>query len=496
MAHLSGATDWQATLLVPLLKQAGSLRSKLLIQSDLRGIAMDLPLPVHKERDKSVDFSLEIPLPRSPDAPLQLHMGGLLSGIFALNEQSGLARGEVRFGRGAAQLPSQDGLRLAGEIPYVSYADWAPYLRLPQQPVAVPASRSPIRMISVKIDRLVLLAHDFNKVRLNAVWYPRLWDLGISSQELKGSIKWPLASGEPLQMRLDYLYLDEDGGSDSESLVDPRKLPALDITSRDFKFAGIDYGQFSLVAVKVPSGLRFDQIELAANVMYFKAQGEWLVSHEGQQTSVFKLSFDSRDLGKALSRLGYADSIKEGKGHVELNAHWPGSPMSFTVKKLRGTMAINIEKGRLLDVEPGAGRIFGLLSLQALPRRLSLDFSDIFKKGFSFDRIKGAFVIADGEATTRDLEMKSPAAKITAKGRVGLLAHDYDQEVTVMPHIITTGLPVAGAVAGGLGVGVAILLAEQLLKTGADKVAQIKYTVTGSWDAPVVELLREGKAGK
>ena len=491
--HLSGAADWRAILSVPLGPQAGSLRSKLLIQSALRGIAVDLPVPLRKEQDESVDFSLKIPLPRSPDAPLLLHMGDRLSGIFALNDQLRLARGEFRFGPGTAQLPQQEGLSLAGEIPYVSSTDWQPYLAMLQPSATAPVS-APLRMINMKIDRLALLAHDFNAVQLKAVWYPQLWDIKVASRELKGDIKWPLTAGAPLQMRLDYLYLDAVGEvTDRAPAMDPRDLPALDIHSKQFKFSGIDFGRLLLTAVKQPAGLRFDKLELISDVMQVTAHGKWLRNPTGVQSSVMDVGFNSGDLGKAFTRLGYADSIKEGRGHIDASIHWPGSPASFTVKKLAGVLNLTIKKGRLLAVEPGAGRIFGLLSLQALPRRLSLDFSDIFKKGFSFDRIQGSFKIADGEATTRDLEMKSPAARILTKGRVGLLAHDYDQEVTVMPHIITTGLPVAGAVAGGLGVGVAILLAERLLKSDVDKVAKVKYTVTGSWDAPVVERLQEGK---
>jgi uncharacterized protein YhdP len=187
--------------------------------------------------------------------------------------------------------------------------------------------------------------------------------------------------------------------------------------------------------------------------------------------------------------MGYAESIKEGSSHVEIAAQWDGSPTSFSLNKATGNMALKIENGRLLDIEPGAGRIFGLVNLQALPRRLSLDFSDIFDSGFAFDRIKGSFTFANGVATTRDLKMKGPAAKVETNGKIDLLERSYDQVVTVIPAV-SSGLPVAGAVVGGVVGGAAVLLAEQLFKQEIEEATKVKYTVTGSWNDPVITSIQ------
>jgi len=146
----------------------------------------------------------------------------------------------------------------------------------------------------------------------------------------------------------------------------------------------------------------------------------------------------------------------------------------------------------LLDVEPGAtGRMLGLLSLNTLPRRLSLDFSDLFSKGFRFDEISGSFVIDDGNAYTNDLLVDGPAAKIEISGRIGLADQDYDELVTVIPSV-KTGIPLAGTLAGGPIVGAALLVAQTLLegKLGAiNRLAEKQYSVTGPWDDPVIEKL-------
>jgi uncharacterized protein YhdP len=152
-----------------------------------------------------------------------------------------------------------------------------------------------------------------------------------------------------------------------------------------------------------------------------------------------------------------------------------------------GKLHLVIKDGQLLNVKPGAGRVFGLVSLHTLPRRLSLDFSDLFKKGYAFDRVEGNFVLSDGDAYTSDLFIEGPAARIDISGRIGLADEDYDELITVVPHV-SSSLPIAGAIAGGPVVGAAILLAEHLLGDELEKhtkFAHKQYTVTGPWADPV-----------
>jgi uncharacterized protein YhdP len=152
-----------------------------------------------------------------------------------------------------------------------------------------------------------------------------------------------------------------------------------------------------------------------------------------------------------------------------------------------------------VDVEPGAtGRVLGLLSVSSLPRRLTLDFSDLFADGFSFDTINGSFLVDSGNAYTNDLVVDGPAARIDISGRVGLVDKDYDQLVSVTPYI-KSGLSLAGALAGGPAVGAVMIVAETLLKDKLEplnKLARKQYTVTGPWTDPVVTRLGASETGK
>jgi uncharacterized protein YhdP len=155
---------------------------------------------------------------------------------------------------------------------------------------------------------------------------------------------------------------------------------------------------------------------------------------------------------------------------------------------VEGSLDLSIRDGRLMTVDPGVGRVFGLLSLQALPRRLTLDFRDVVDKGFAFDRIGGVFNIARGQAHTQGLHMESPAADVEVTGRVGLVVQDYDQRATVTPHV-SSGIPWAAALGGGVGVGVgaALFLVQRLFDNPLDKMVSYQYTLTGSWRHPVVK---------
>jgi uncharacterized protein YhdP len=171
----------------------------------------------------------------------------------------------------------------------------------------------------------------------------------------------------------------------------------------------------------------------------------------------------------------------------------------FSPEHADGKVRLSIKDGQLVDVEPGAtGRVLGLLSVSSLPRRLTLDFSDLFADGFSFDTINGSFLVDSGNAYTNDLVVDGPAARIGISGRVGLADKDYDQLVSVTPYI-KSGLSLAGALAGGPAVGAVMIVAETLLKDKLEplnKLARKQYTVTGPWTDPVVTKLGAAETGK
>jgi uncharacterized protein YhdP len=204
-----------------------------------------------------------------------------------------------------------------------------------------------------------------------------------------------------------------------------------------------------------------------------------------------RINFSAEDLGAMLGAFGYDGLVQGGKTSDQLDATWPGSPSALSLATMDGSLSIHVSDGRIPEASsPGVGRLLGLVSLAELPRRLTLDFGDVFGKGLGFDSISGDFRLAHGDASTSNLVIDGPAANITVTGRTGLRARDYDQEMRVVPHV-GNSLPIVGAVVGG-PIGAAAGFAVQgLLGRGLNKAASARYRITGSWDDPKITLIEK-----
>lgn len=217
--------------------------------------------------------------------------------------------------------------------------------------------------------------------------------------------------------------------------------------------------------------------------------------------SDFYAKMESDAIETMLSTLNYnTANIKDGQTTIEMKANWMDTPLNFSMEKINGELDIQIDKGQFLDINPSAGRLFGLLSLQSLPRRLALDFTDLFNKGFSFDNINGNFNLEEGHAYTNNLELTGPAANIIVSGRTGFITEDYDQIATITPKV-SNSLPVASALFGpvGIGIGAVIYLTGELFKAipnTIDNILRYQYSIKGSWDNPDIEKIkRDSKSG-
>jgi uncharacterized protein YhdP len=227
----------------------------------------------------------------------------------------------------------------------------------------------------------------------------------------------------------------------------------------------------------------------------FSAQGSgaWFVGDNGDTTR-FAVSLTSTNVAKTLDQLGF-DPVIEAQGlDATASVHWPGPPTGDWMAHVGGDVSLHATKGSLLDVAPGGGRLIGLLSFSTLPRRLTLDFRDVFNKGLAFDDIKGDFVVIDGNAYTDNLKLTGPVAEIGVIGRTGLRDHDYHQQavVTAEPSNV---LPTVGLL-GGPAVAAALLIFTRVFKEPLKGLGRVSYCVSGSWQEPSVERLTAEQLGK
>ena len=237
--------------------------------------------------------------------------------------------------------------------------------------------------------------------------------------------------------------------------------------------------------------MRVDKFQTQARNLSLSAAGEWVRSGSATRSS-FRLGFSADSLGQMLDALGFTNMVQDGRTAATLTGSWPGSPGAFGLATLSGTLKAEVGNGRLLDVEPGSsGRILGLISLAEIPRRLTLDFSDFFQKGFAFNSARGDFIFSDGKARTQNLRVDGPAAEIRVSGTTGMREQIYEQRVEVLPKAGGI-LPAIGLIAGGPAGAAVGAMAQAVLQRPLKQTTRVVYSVTGPWQKPVVKVIEKG----
>ena len=496
---VSGKSLWDAVLTVPTHRRErrdDSPPFTLDLNSDLRGVAVRLPAPLGKAAGESRPLKIGV-RPRKRDRlDLTLDYGEGVRAVLELADfarDPQLTRGELRINAGAAELPEAPGLAVVADL-----SRWEMPRFSAELEDAAGAWRG-LRGIDARIGELVLGRQRVAGVTLNAVRQDDEWRITLDGEALAGRVTVPddPNSERPINAALQRLHLRHAAESTltpspnaDDSLTDSRRLPPLVLTVPDLRWDGVELGRLRLVAMPHPGGIRLTELKLESERQRINATGDWWQASGGSRSRL-QATLHSPALGETLAAFGYAGvGIARGETEAELTVEWAGALPEFALERLEGTLKLQVGPGQLLEVEPGMGRMVGLLNVQNLLRRLTLDFNDLVQPGMSFDRISGAFTFKGGQAYTDDLTLEAPAARIEIRGRTHLKERDYDQRITVIPRL-GGALPVAGVLAGGPAVGAAVLLAERLLQKGIEQATQYHYALTGSWDRPVMELLKE-----
>lgn len=492
--YLEGQSRWQARLEIPRSRNGGIVQPTLKLTSDLGGTAVTLPAPLHKQPDTPRRLELFARFGAQARHWSFDYGAETLTGVFRLQGSKGLTHGELHF-NGPARLPEKPGLRIGGQLAHFDYDQWRPLLeeeKVQSGKAGAAAKPSLVNQLDLKITSAELFGQTLSDVAVQAGRDKGVWSADVSSDRLAGRIWLPDNLNNVVNMELERLYLARPPKTAADEVeapgsgaVDPARLPPLTVTSRQTRYGDLDLGRAELVTRRHAGGLKLETLKVESAVLAATIQGDW--TKAAQHNSKVNAELRIYDLGALLTGLGYAKTIRNGEGTGRFKLSWNGPLLDYDLPSLDGTVDFDFNDGSVLEVEPGAGRFFGLLSISALPRRLKLDFSDFFGKGFSFDYMRGHFDIRDGDAFTENFQMDGPAAKIELSGRVGLADEDYDQRVKVVPHV-TSGLPaLAGILTGSIAPAVVIALIEKLAKPEVDKATGIYYQVTGNWAEPRIE---------
>ena len=496
-----GEVPWRAVLTVPSAAGlAAHLPQRLVIDSTLSGLALDLPWPFGKRAEDENPLHIEAAIHDHMAVHTRITLHDDLSmELDAARDTSGharLTRAELVFGSLDPQFKDTPGVSLTGYIPLLPLNEWTPFLqRAPA--VGGDYSDSLPLTLDVQMSELRVLGRKFKDTRIAGTREATHWNLLASGPDVSGRIEIPRdAAAGVLRLNLDHLHMRralKAAAVGKAPELDPRRLPAFEMHCAQFRYGKIELGQADIRTSRHAAGLTLDKLHFGGEGFNIVATGDWLVNGEAHHSN-FDISVEAKALGALLSRFGYrVANVKHGETDIDIQANWHGTPADFALARINGSFELHVSNGRFLDIDPGTGRLFGLLSLQALPRRLTLDFEDLFDKGLVFDRIAGVFQLHDGNAYTNSLLIEGPSARVDIAGRTGLAAKDYDQHIVVTPAL-SNSLPLAGALFGpiGAGAGAAYFIGAKMFKSIPEQMNRFlsrKYTITGAWDNPVVKRI-------
>ncbi len=492
--YVEGHSQWTVGVTVPK-GGAPNTPSRLSLRSDLVGTTLKLPAPLDKPAFMALPTTVQTSMPMGA-GNIDVAFGKLL----ALRARGGDGRQSgVRVVLGSSvvtEVAPASGLVASGRTAVLDAIEW---IALANKSGSGNGNGNglPLRRIDITADRLLLLGSAFPDTRLQAVPSGNALAVTLAGPALAGSVLVPDAKGATITGKFARLYwrsatpgnpgAANAAAADVSDPFDPAVIPSQHLDIDDLRFGDARLGSAQLRTQQTAAGMRVQQLALRSPKQKIDIQGDWLGRGAAARTQL-TADIDSQDLGDLLDDLGIKGRVGGGSGKVKFDANWSGSPAAFSLSTMQGNLRIAARNGQLLEVEPGAGRVLGLLSLTQLPRRMMLDFRDFFSKGFAFNRIDGNVRFGAGVARSEDMVMDGPAAQINIRGSTDLRAQRFDQTIEVLPKSGNL-LTVVGAVAGGpLGAAIGAA-ANAVLKKPLGEIGAKTYRVTGPWKDPKVEVV-------
>ena len=519
-SRTSGGTSYAATLSV----RDGE--PEFTVASNLQGLGLTLPAPLAKPADTALPLRIERKVvlresrtagaaPRMHDE-LILSLGDVASANYVRDVSTAQAlvlRGAIGVGVSAGESPSlpDSGVHANLQLGQFDVAAWQSLLGEATGTgtgtgrEARGASDYLPTQIAVRAQALGIgggrTLHD---VVMGGSRDGAVWRANVDASELSGYAEYNDSQAGRIYARLARLRIAPSEAGSVESLLDeqPGALPALDIVIDEFELLGKHLGRAEIVAVNRGGARRewrLDKLAFTMPEASFTAQGSWAVGLNGNglkdpRSTAMSFKLDMADTGALLARFGMKDVIRHGRGRLEGDVDWRGSPLSLDYPTLGGQLHVDVGTGQFLKADPGLAKLLGVLSLQALPRRLTLDFRDLFSEGFAFDFVRGDVKIVEGRASTNNLQMKGVNAAVLMDGVADVAKETQNLRVVVVPQINAgTAALVATAINPAIGLGT--FLAQWLLSKPLSAAGTQEFQIDGTWTDPNITKVPR-KTGK
>lgn len=478
--HLSGNAAWKADINIR------RRQADVVVESDLLGISSPLPDPLNKNATMPLALRVERTAPDALREQYRITLGKIAQGLI-IRKGEHWERGVFAVGDAEPRLPEK-GLAVRAATPRIDADAWKNFV-LDGAAGSGDASGLALNVVTLKTPLLHLFDRDYSQVDVSLRPRDGGWQIGVNTREAIGDVFWKSAGEGWVEGNFKRLVIRQsaEAANGASSLINT--LPGMSLSVDDFYIGERALGRLDLKARNDKGAWNLDSLSLENPDGGLKGKGVWVNSGRHQTRLDFELN--ARDAGKLLDRLGFADAVRRGKAKMAGELQWSGPLTAIHYPSLTGNLNVEAEKGQFNKLEPGVGKLLGLISLQSLPRRLTLDFRDIFSDGLAFDSIEGKLLVRKGVMRTLEpLRISGPAAQIEIKGETDLKSETQDMQVVVRPEI--GGLAAVGAAAlVNPVIGAAALVANTVLQKPLNRLFSYRYHVTGTWADPKVDKAGE-----
>ena len=493
------ADTWQVELLIPPLHAMPQSTLQLKLSSTLESLTVNAPAPLHKRDGEIADTTLVVNIAETGN-DYRFDYGDRLRLELQVPKTDTIT-GLLHFSPHIA-YPYEAGedspFVVRGVIPYISINEWTDWLSNHHNATA--QSTFYAQNIDVLINKLVWNTSTANYVHTAIKQQPDKTLVALASEQIKGDISIPTDSNKRVYIDLEHLIMNGATLSSDKHKPDPTSLPPMSVKIDQLKLTDFDIENLKIALSPIANGIQITKMDFDKStdktLMQAQLEGEWIRTAE-HDYSDFKFLLRSDDYGQLLRDWNFYSGIKGGQGQINGHLQWDDNPLNFELDQLQGPIKLHIKDGAVEAIEPGVGRLFGLLNLNALTRRLTLDFKDVFDKGFEFSDMQGRLEFNKAELITHNLNINGPALNMTINGRTGITERNYNQTITVVPHI-GTNVALATAFLGGPVTVATVFLISKVteLDDWVDKIITLEYTLKGSWDNPEIEFVSAPVAQK
>lgn len=473
------------------------------LKSNLAGVTIHLADPFAKQANEARDFSAEIRVENDQPLKLKMQYGALLNTAILLNrklENYQVQAADVRFGTGVPEWPKEPGLFISGQFDKL---DWSTLQSYSASSGSGVSTSLPIKGVDVRANSIALETLSLSDVHVQAKPQQKKWDITINSNEVDGRLvlPMPLSHQSTITADLDkvYLHVAKSQNAKPSTLLNVKTLPAIVLNAKDVTVNDMPLGKITFKSSTSRNGLNIQDLRVQSSRIDLRATGEWTQTGDTYRTHLQGGATSPR-VSDLLTSLGVnAANFVASNGSSNFNLDWADAPYMPSISTMSGRASLVLGEGRIVDIgkENGAkmdlGRMLSIFSLQTIPRRLALDFSDVFQKGYSFDSVRGDFTFKQGDLYTSNLRFEGPVAKIDIDGRIGLKEKDYNFILSVTAHV-TSSIPVAATLlTGNPLIGIGAFAVNAMIGSQVSKATTNYYAVTGSWDNPVWKSVKSSK---